>query len=159
MPPADLPRHASLASSRDECDSTITRVSASEGTVDRGLFADSVDLITNVGADVPDYRVKQTKYRDPKIDPKMGRPRSPAKAFTRISDLRRDVTVKSAYLSATDIVNDMVTVHLGSKEIPDAAFLPVKELPSLDQPSSDDKWIIKDFEPIREDGSRSQLCR
>ncbi len=54
------------------------------------------------------------------------------------------MAAESANLSAADIVNDMVTVHLGSKE-----------LPSLDRSSSDDKWKTKDFEPIREDGNKA----
>ncbi len=36
IPPVDLPRHAFLASSLDECEITINRASASEACMDRG---------------------------------------------------------------------------------------------------------------------------
>ncbi len=159
MPQVNLPRHASLASSLDECDSTITRVSASEATVDKDLSRDNVEVLTNVGADTPEYRIKQTKHGNPKVGRRTGRPRSPAKAFTRMSDLRRDVTDKSTYLSAADLVIDMVTVHFGSQEIPDAENLPVQEFPSLDKPCEDTKWMTTDFEPIREDGDKANILQ
>ena len=155
MPPVDLPRHASLASSLDECESTIPRMSASEATVDQGVKLETVELLTNVSADAPEFKVKQTKYRNPKIDPKTGRTRSPAKAFTRMSDLRRDTASNAAYLSTANIVSDMVTVHLGNKEIPDAVNLPLKELPMLDKATDEGDWITKDFKPIQESGGKA----
>ncbi len=156
-PPVDLPRHASIASSLDECESTITHVSASEATTDKGPELENVEMLTNVSADAPEYNAKQTKYRNPKVDPKTGRARSPAKAFTRMSDLRRDTAARSAYLSTLNIVNEMIIthLHLGSKEVPDAQGLPLKEPPMLDKATEDDQWLIKDFEPILESGNKA----
>ncbi len=49
----------------------------------------------------------------------------------------------------------MVTVPLGSKEIPDAVSVPLKELPVLDKPTSESEWITKDFKPIQEEGGEA----
>ena len=73
MPPADLPRHAPLASSLDDCDSTVTRDSASEATVDRGLIVDSVDFLTNAGASTGTRKyIRKQADQDPLPRPSPG---------------------------------------------------------------------------------------
>ncbi len=57
MPKVDLPRHSSMASSLDDCDSGITRISASEATVERAPAQESIELLTNVSADAPEYKI------------------------------------------------------------------------------------------------------
>ncbi len=72
-----------------------------------------------------------------------------------MSDLRRDTATNAAYLSSANIVNDVVTVHLGNKEIPDAVNLPLKGLPALDKLTDESDWMTRDFKPIQESGGKA----
>ncbi len=69
--------------------------------------------------------------------------------------MRRDLAAQSAYVTNLNLVGEMLTVHLGNKEMADASGLPVKSLSSLDKPDDDDRWVTKDFEPIRDNGDKA----
>ena len=113
-------------------------------------IVEDIDVINDISADCPEQIVKTTKLRSkqpPRVDPTTGKPKPPARAHTKMFDLNRNQQLQAIY--AKDMVNQMVSVMTGKKEVPDVANGPAKVLPKLEDPGSyGDEWLQKPFESI-----------